>query len=128
MAIQWNTATEQEIIQHCLRSNPDREIISELDRGLSVIRISEDAVVKCGFSVSQFEAANQHYAYHILDPAIIRVPRVYRFFVDGFKSCLVMEFIEGQPFSSIGPNAYLDVTSRCKENLFVSPAISRRSM
>ncbi|KAF2248726.1 hypothetical protein BU26DRAFT_564427 [Trematosphaeria pertusa] len=108
MAIQWNTATEDEIIQHCLRSNPDRDVVSELDGGLSVVRISEDAVVKCGFGVSQFEAANQQRAYEILDPAIIRVPRVYRFFVRDLNGYLIMEYIDGQPVSStMDPDAYL---------------------
>jgi hypothetical protein len=44
MAIQWDKATEDEIIQHCSRSNPNRDVISQLDGGLSVIRISEIVV------------------------------------------------------------------------------------
>jgi serine/threonine protein kinase len=109
MVLQWNTATEEEIIQHCLRSNPVRDVISELDGGLSVIRISEDAVVKCGFGVSQFEAANQQRAYDILDPAIIRIPQVYRFFVSELNGYLIMEYINGQPVSSMtDPDAYLE--------------------
>jgi aminoglycoside phosphotransferase len=109
MAIQWDTATEDEIIQHCLRSNPDRDVISELEGGLSVIRISEDVVVKRGFGVSQFEAANQQRAYEILDPAIIRIPRVHRFFVRERNGYLLMEYINGQPVSStIDPDAYLE--------------------
>lgn len=108
MGIEWNTATEDEIIQHCLRSNPDRDVISELDGGLSVIRISEDAVVKCGFGVSQFEAANQQRACEILDPTIVRVPRVYRFFVRELDGYLIMEYINGQPISfMMEPDAFL---------------------
>lgn len=80
MAIQWDTATESEILQHCLLSNPNREIISELDGGLSIIRISKDAVVKCGLDVSRFEAENQQHAHDILNGTIIRVPSVYHFF------------------------------------------------
>ncbi len=109
MAIQWNTATEEEIIQHCLRSNQKRDVISELDGGLSVIRISDVAVVKCGFGVTQYEAANQQRAYEILDPAIIRIPRVYRFFAHGLYGYIIMEYINGQPLLSImNPNAYLE--------------------
>ncbi|KAF2453024.1 hypothetical protein BDY21DRAFT_145168 [Lineolata rhizophorae] len=109
MAIRWDTATEDEIIRHCLRSNPDRDVVSELDGGLSVVRISEDAVVKCGLDVSQFEAANQQRAYDILNPAFMRVPRVYRFFTSGLDGYLVMEYINGQPVSSMtDPDAYLE--------------------
>lgn len=109
MALQWATATEDEIVQHCLRSNPGRDIISEPEGGQSVIRISEDAVVKCGISVTRFEAANQQQAYEILDPAIIKVPRVYRFFSHGNRGYLIMEYINGQPVSSMmDPDAYLE--------------------
>ena len=109
MAIKWDQATDDEIIQHCLRSNPHRDVISELDGGLSIIRISEDAIVKCGFGVSQYEAVNQQRAYEILDPAIIRIPRVYRFFINGLDGYIIMEYINGQPLSSImNPDAYLE--------------------
>jgi serine/threonine protein kinase len=109
MAMQWDKATEDEIVQHCLRSNPNRDVISELDGGLSVIRISKDAVVKCGFGVSQFEAANQQRAHEILDSTIVRIPRVYHFFANGLRGYIVMEYIDGQPLSSIiNPDAYLE--------------------
>ncbi|KIV98464.1 uncharacterized protein PV09_09730 [Verruconis gallopava] len=106
--IQWETATENEIIQHCSRDNPNREIVSELDGGLSVIKISEDAVIKCGLGVNEFEAANQKLAYEILNPTIIRVPRVYRFFVCGVNGYLIMEYIKGRLLSTLGPDAYLE--------------------
>lgn len=95
MALQWSTATEDEIIQHCSCSNPDRNVIGELEGGLSVIRISGDAVVKCGISVTEFEAHNQQRAYEILNSAIIRVPQVYRLFARGFVGYLIMEYIDG---------------------------------
>src|SRR5687768_5162700 len=108
MALQYETATDDEIAQHCRLSNPNRDILSELQGGISVIRISHDAVVKCGFSVTQLEAQNQQRAYEIIDPAVIRIPRVYRFFTYGGEGYLVMEYIKGQPLSSVeDPNIYL---------------------
>jgi thiamine kinase-like enzyme len=108
MALRWKTATEQEIIRHCLRSNPSREVISELAGGISVIRLPEDAVVKCGFGVSHFEAVNQQRAYEILDPSIIRVPQVYRYFAKEDNGYLIMEYMNGQPISSVAdPDTYL---------------------
>jgi hypothetical protein len=35
-------------------------VISELDGGLSVIKLAEDVVVKCRFGVTQLEADNQN--------------------------------------------------------------------
>ena len=113
MAIRWATATEDEIAQHCLRSNPNLNLLSDPECGRSVIRISEDAVVKCGMSVTRFEAANQQRAYEILDSKIVKVPRVYRFFTYAGKGYLIMEYVNGQPVSSMmDPDAYLEPTAR----------------
>ncbi|KAF2804487.1 uncharacterized protein BDZ99DRAFT_525693 [Mytilinidion resinicola] len=109
MALRWDVATEDEIIQHCSRSNPDRNVISELEGGLSVIRISEDAVVKCGIGVTKFEATNQQRAYETINPAIIRIGQVYRFFTSGLNGYLTMEYINCQPVSSVtDPDIYLE--------------------
>lgn len=72
-----------------------------MDCGLSVIRIVDDAVVKCGFGVNLLEAINQKRAYEILNAAIIRVPQVFRFFTSGQNGYLIMEYIPGQPMSSL---------------------------
>ena len=37
--------------------NPDRKTISEVEGGLSIVKISEDAVVKCGFGVTPLEGS-----------------------------------------------------------------------
>ncbi|OCL07946.1 kinase-like protein [Glonium stellatum] len=109
MALRYDTATNDEIVQHCLRSNPDRNVISELEGGLSIIRISEDAIVKCGLGVTEFEARNQQQAYKMIDPAIIRIPRVYRFFAHGYTGYIVMEYVNGQSLSTVeDPNIYLE--------------------
>ena len=83
MTLQYDTATNDEIIQHCLRSNPNQKIISEFEGGLSVIQISEDVVVKRGIGVTQLEAQNQRQAYEMINPAVIRIPKVYRSFTNG---------------------------------------------
>jgi aminoglycoside phosphotransferase len=113
MAFQYDIATPEDIIEHCSRSNSSREVISELDGGLSVIKLAEDVVVKCGFGGTQLEADNQKLAHELIDPAIIRIPRVHVFFNQGFVGYLVMEYIEGQPLSSIAdPASYLQAVVR----------------
>ncbi|KAH8727388.1 kinase-like domain-containing protein [Phaeosphaeriaceae sp. PMI808] len=112
MALQYDIATNEEIVQYCLRSNPGRDVISEFEGGLSVIKISEAAVVKCGFGVTHLEAQNQLQAYEIIDPTIIRIPRVYRFFTHGLAGYIIMEYIKGQPLSSVGdPASYLQAVA-----------------
>lgn len=113
MTLKYDTATEDEIIQHCSLSNPNRKIISELKGGNSIIQLSEDAVVKCGFGVTKLEAQNQKQAYKIVDPAVIRIPRVYRSFTDGLVGYIVMEYINGQPLSSVkDPNIFLEAVAK----------------
>jgi serine/threonine protein kinase len=106
MALQHDIATDEEIAEYCLRSNPARDVISEFEGGLSVIKISESAVVKFGFGVTQLEAQNQQQAYKLIDPTIIRIPRVYRFFTYRLAGYLVMEYIEGQLLSSVEDPAF----------------------
>jgi serine/threonine protein kinase len=102
MALRYDIATDEEIAEHCPRSNPARDVISELDGGLSVIKISERVVVKCGSGVTHLEAQNQQRAYELIDPTIIRIPRVYRFFTYKLEGYIVMEYIEGKLLSSFG--------------------------
>jgi serine/threonine protein kinase len=112
MALQYNIATNDEIAQYCSRSNPNRDVISEFEGGLSIIKISEDVVVKCGLGVTQWEAQNQQQAYDLIDLTIIRIPRVYRFFTLGPAGYIIMEYIEGQPLSSVSnPGFYLQAVA-----------------
>jgi serine/threonine protein kinase len=96
-ALDYRTATVSEIVQHCSRRNPDRIVISELEGGHSIIRISKDVIIKCGFSVTQQEADNQDKAYYLVDQKIIRVPRVLRYVRSPDTGYLIMEFIDGEP-------------------------------
>jgi serine/threonine protein kinase len=87
-------------------------VISKFKGGSLVIRVSKGAVVKCGIGVTQLEALNQQRAYALIEPAIIRIPRVYRFFSHGLAGYIVMEYIEGQLLSSVGdPTFYLQAVA-----------------
>ncbi|KAF1360754.1 kinase-like protein [Lizonia empirigonia] len=100
MYLHHETATEEELVSYCAQSTPVRNVIYELEGGHSVVRISRDAVVKCGFGITQEEAENQAQAYYLIDPTIIRVPRVYRYFAHEGIGYIIMEFIDGEPLNS----------------------------
>ncbi|KAF2703702.1 hypothetical protein K504DRAFT_392029 [Pleomassaria siparia CBS 279.74] len=51
MYIYLETVTEEEIVCRCDRSTAARDVVHELEGGHSVVRISKDAVVKCGFEI-----------------------------------------------------------------------------
>jgi thiamine kinase-like enzyme len=108
MALRYETATDDEIVQHCRRSNPNRDVISELQGGRSVIRISEEAVVKVGYGVYQDEFQNQQKAYEMIDPSIIRIPKVYRYFRKDDTGYLIMEYMNGKELSTVeDPDIFL---------------------
>ncbi|PVH92352.1 hypothetical protein DM02DRAFT_620000, partial [Periconia macrospinosa] len=100
MYLHHETATEEEIVCLCARSTSARNVIHELEGGHSVVRISKDAVVKCGFGITKEEADNQAQAYSLINQAIIRVPRVYRFFTHKGIGYIVMEFVDGESLNS----------------------------
>ncbi|EFQ98621.1 hypothetical protein MGYG_01645 [Nannizzia gypsea CBS 118893] len=88
--------------------------INNSNWGDPVVRITHNIVVKYGAGVSPGEAATQEYAYQHVDPKIVRVPKVYRYFqhrdpLDAkLKGYLFMEYIPGQnlkTLNNIGPNS-----------------------
>lgn len=70
-------------------------------------------MVKCGIGVTAFEAQNQQRAYEIIDPSIIRIPQVYRFFSHGHNGYIIMEYVNGQALSlAEDPSIYLEVVAK----------------
>ena len=109
----WSIATVEELV--AAYWSPTRQIVdnSGPQEGTKVIRYSEDAVIKCRpyaatFSgtivpmdnckaaASQNEAIIQNIARQLIDPSIVRIPKVYRFFLHGDHSYIVMEYIRGR--------------------------------
>lgn len=95
------TLSEAEIINRCKKTEP-QNFIFHMPYGNNVLRLSENLAVKFGYGVTEYEARSQEIAYNILDPKIIRVPKVHKFFEDRQgRGYLVMDFMEGQIQESI---------------------------
>lgn len=93
-----------ELIKFCL-SGPHDRIIGGMPEGNLVVKISEEIVIKFGPGVCEDEAKNQQEAYELLDPKIIRVPRVHRFFSDECgRGYIIMDYIEGRVVDQLGPD------------------------
>lgn len=93
-------AIDEELISHCARSNPTRSVLYEFDGGRSVIRLSNDTVIKCGYGVTKEEFINQPRAYDLVYQMVIRVPQAHRFFAYMDIGYIIMEFIHGETVSS----------------------------
>ncbi len=118
MAFLPDDATENDIIRHCSRDNPDRIVVSQVSGGGSVIRIFPDTVVKRSYGMTEYDAINQMKAYELIDPTIVRVPRVFRYFRNKDVGYLLMEYIEGRLLDSIDDKApYLRQIVRILEHL-----------
>lgn len=100
MYLDPDTATDEELARYCSRSNPTREVLHELDGGHSVIKISNDVVIKCGYGVTYEEFLSQLKAYDLVDQNIIHVPKVHRFFTFMHVGYIVMEYTDGETLSS----------------------------
>ncbi|PMD29163.1 hypothetical protein L207DRAFT_574439 [Hyaloscypha variabilis F] len=67
--------SDSQIVQRC--ADPHRQLVSTTPQ---VVKLSDDVVVKFGLNVTAEETSNQTRAFELLDQAIIRVPKVYRYF------------------------------------------------
>ena len=110
--IDVHTATIDVLVAVC--SSPSCETLGEAPEGSGrrIVRISEQAVVKFGIGVTECEANNQSGAYLLLDPRVVRVPQVYRFFTKGQYGYIVMEYIKGRVLTPLeDPNLIRKVAS-----------------
>jgi serine/threonine protein kinase len=93
---------DEEIIAHCW--SPNAQFIGDTDKlGRRVVQIGDDAVVKFGCSVKRFEFENLKIAKTLVDPSVVYIPKVYRFFTDdegkrgywGDRGYILMEYVHG---------------------------------
>lgn len=104
--------SEDDIIQRCNEATPDL-ILYNPEEGNKVLKLSNKLVVKFGFMLSEDEARNQAKAHEILDPKIVRVPRVHRYFMDSNKrGYIVMDLMEGEHKDSITESSQIHEMSR----------------
>ncbi len=89
-------STKRELIEYC--ANPPHNcILGGAPYGNTVVQISSQTVIKFGVGVTEAEAVNQSKAYALVDPQIVRIPKVHRYFSDGkHRGYIVMDFVEGE--------------------------------
>jgi hypothetical protein len=72
---------EDELIAHCW--GPDAEFIGGSEKYANhIIKIDDHAVMKFGRLVTEFEFENLKLAKNLVDPNVVYIPDVYRFFCD----------------------------------------------
>ena len=97
--------TREEVMRRC--KNEDGRMVYKLPRGVGILQLSDDTVVKFALGISEQEASTQAYAFHNVDRNVLRVPRVFDFFTEPnpknllVTGYIVMELIVGQTIDHI---------------------------
>ncbi|KAJ9622148.1 hypothetical protein H2204_011655 [Knufia peltigerae] len=108
---------DAEIIEWCKRARPDH-LLSNPISGNKVLRLNESLVVKFGVLLSEDETRSQMKAYEILDPAIVRVPRVHRYFQDSESlGYIIMDYMEGEQKDAVNTTDQVRDMSRILQHL-----------
>jgi len=102
----------------CSLSNLERVVLSDIEGGRTVVQLSDQAVVKFGYSVMRKEYENQQLARSLVDPTIVWVPEVYRCFSLNDMGYLIMEFINGKPFEELKDTSHKEQLSKALEHFF----------
>ncbi|KAJ0422894.1 kinase-like domain-containing protein [Aspergillus carlsbadensis] len=93
-------ADESSLIALCRTAAKEGHIIGGHVGGDHVVRISDTIAVKYGLDVSASEAVAQRFAYEVLRPGVVQVPKVHRFFISTRPGdpvgYLFMEYIPGR--------------------------------
>lgn len=99
----------EDLISSCAQP-PNGSILHCASYGNQVVKIADRAVIKFGFGVTKEEANNQTKAYEPIDPIVVRVPRVHRFFSNTHGSgYIVMDYISGVLIDPLEDPARIEV-------------------
>ena len=92
--------SREHIIEYCANP-PVSSCLHTEDFGNKVVILNSEMVVKFGRAVREGEAVNQDQVFRMLDPDIIRVPRVHKYFHDDRGiGYIVMDFMHGKPIDT----------------------------
>lgn len=107
----------EELIKYCANPPPDR-ILGGAPYGNKVIKISSQAAIKFGFGVREAESINQSKVYELVDPHVVRVPKVHRYFQDTEgRGYIVMDFMEGKVIDPLEDLSQITTIARILDHL-----------
>ncbi|ELR05315.1 hypothetical protein VC83_01570 [Pseudogymnoascus destructans] len=94
-------------------------IISKYKGAIRVIKLSNDIAVKFGRGVTAAEARTHEFAYQNVNPNIVHVPQVYRFFERDYdprwsssEGYLFMEYVPGRTLAELDLDVGDDIVPR----------------
>ncbi|OBT66935.1 hypothetical protein VE03_04179 [Pseudogymnoascus sp. 23342-1-I1] len=114
-----HTASEDMLIELCHQTEELNGIIGGYKAAIRVIKLSNDIAVKFGRGVTAAEARTQEFAHQNVNPSIVHVPKVYRFFEWDYdprwsssEGYLFMEYVPGQTLAELDLDVRDDIVPR----------------
>jgi len=98
MTLNLNSLSDSDIVLLCRNPNV---IISGDPNVRCLAKLSDDVIVKCGWSVTPEEAANQDFVYKYSCVCDLKVPKIYQYFRMHNIGYIVMEFIHGTSLEKV---------------------------
>ncbi|OBT86002.1 hypothetical protein VE02_06394 [Pseudogymnoascus sp. 03VT05] len=103
-----HTASEDMLTELCHQTEKLNGIIGGHKGAIQVIKLSNNIAVKVGRGVTAAEAKTQEFAHQNVNPSIVHVPQVYRFFGRDYdprwsssEGYLFMEYVPGQTLAEL---------------------------
>lgn len=109
MSLNLSSLSNSDIALLCRNPNV---IISGDPSVRCLAKISDDVIVKCGWSVTHEEAANQEFVYKFSCTCDLKVPKIYRYFRRHNIGYIVMEFINGTSLEKVLFHEHLGLVQR----------------
>jgi serine/threonine protein kinase len=118
-----STAGEEFLVDLCQKTLEEEGSIGDVG-GIPEVKISPNIAAKIGRCVTASEAATQAFAHKELDPSIVYVPKVYRYFrrsrgvaydEHNEHGYLFMEYIPGQKLQDLETAALAELVPRAVE-------------
>jgi aminoglycoside phosphotransferase len=98
MSLDLSAPSDSEVASLC--RNPNAILSGDPD-ARCLVKLSNEVVVKFGWSVTPEEAANQAFAYDYSHSCDLKVPRVFRYFRLSDVGYIVMEYIGGTSLEKV---------------------------
>ena len=112
------TASEEWLLELCDKVEEENGRTGGHQYGDRVAKLSDEIAVKYGHGVKDSEARTQEFAHRSVNPGIVHVPRVHRFFLrkDPSWHCprgyLFMEYVPGKLLQDLDLNIKGDIVPR----------------
>ncbi|OBT59723.1 hypothetical protein VE04_00213 [Pseudogymnoascus sp. 24MN13] len=114
-----HTASEDMLTELCHQTEKLNGIIGGYKGAIQVIKLSNDIAVKVGRGVTAAEARTQEFTHQNVNPSIVHVPQVYRFFErdydprwNGSEGYLFMEYVPGRTLAELDLDVRDDIVPR----------------